>query len=33
MTGNYIDRHFGDITGKSSVIESRQTIQTVLLPA
>ena len=24
MTGNYIDRHFGDITGKSSVIESRQ---------
>ena len=24
MTGNYIDRHFGDITGKSAVIESRK---------
>ena len=23
MTGDYIDRHFGDITAKSSVIESR----------
>jgi gluconate kinase len=23
MTGDYIDRHFGDITGKSSAIESR----------
>ena len=23
MTGDYIDKHFGDITGKSSVIESR----------
>ena len=23
MSGDYIDRHFGDITGKSSVIESR----------
>jgi 2-phosphoglycerate kinase len=23
MTGEYIDRHFGDITGNSSVIESR----------
>ena len=23
MTGDYIDRHFGDITGKSSSIESR----------
>jgi len=23
MTGDYIDRHFGDIAGKSSVIESR----------
>ena len=24
MTGDYIDKHFGDIAGKSSVIESRQ---------
>ena len=24
MTGDYIDKHFGDITGKSSVIESRK---------
>ena len=24
MTGDYIDKHFGDIVGKSSVIESRQ---------
>ena len=23
MTGDYIDKHFGDITGKSSIIESR----------
>ena len=26
MTGDYIDRHFGDIIGKSSVIESRQDV-------